>query len=79
VDLLIAVGRHLSGFVAELFAVGPQLAALRTAAQGDQPVLRLREFVSRRAIKKYGPGSLTAAEGRALGRAAGGSGAGHRR
>jgi NADPH-dependent glutamate synthase beta subunit-like oxidoreductase/NAD(P)H-flavin reductase len=54
-DLLIAVARHLAAFVAELFSVGPLLAGLREAATRDQPIFRLRDFISRRAIKKYGP------------------------
>ena len=58
-DLLIAVARHLSQFVSELFGLVPQLTALRETASGDQPIFRLREFIARRAIKKYGPGSLT--------------------
>jgi NADPH-dependent glutamate synthase beta subunit-like oxidoreductase/NAD(P)H-flavin reductase len=65
-DLLIEVARHLSRFVAELFPIEQELAALRAAAIADQPVLRLREFVSRRAIKKYVPQSLTIEEARAL-------------
>jgi NADPH-dependent glutamate synthase beta subunit-like oxidoreductase/NAD(P)H-flavin reductase len=65
-DLLIAVARHLSVFVGELFAVTPLLATLRQDAVDEQPVFRLREFVSRRAIKKYGPQSLTAADAEVL-------------
>jgi NADPH-dependent glutamate synthase beta subunit-like oxidoreductase/NAD(P)H-flavin reductase len=65
-DLLIAVARHLSRFVAELFPITQELEALRAAALSDHPVLGLREFVSRRAIKKYVAGSLTAKEATAL-------------
>ena len=65
-DLLIAVARHLSRFVAELFPITPELEALRAATLSDHPVLGLREFVSRRAIKKYVAGSLTAEEATAL-------------
>jgi NADPH-dependent glutamate synthase beta subunit-like oxidoreductase/NAD(P)H-flavin reductase len=61
-DLLIAVARHLSVFLAELFALAPARAVLRDAASREQPIFRLRDFISRRAIKKYGPGTVDAGE-----------------
>ncbi len=65
-DLLIAVARHLADFVAELFAIEPLLGSMRGAATRDQPVFRLRDFVSRRAIKKYGSTAASAGEALAL-------------
>jgi len=54
-DLLIAVARHLSVFVARLFGVEPSRAALLQAAERDHAVFRFKEFVARRASKKYPP------------------------
>ncbi len=57
-DLLIAVARHLARFVAELFRVQTQRQALLDHGAREQAVFRMKEFVARRAIKKYGPDTL---------------------
>ncbi|HET8773871.1 MAG TPA: FAD-dependent oxidoreductase [Thermoanaerobaculia bacterium] len=50
--LLIAVGRHLSTFVTQLFHVEPNASALRTRAERDAEVARFKkEFVAKRVAK----------------------------
>jgi NADPH-dependent glutamate synthase beta subunit-like oxidoreductase/NAD(P)H-flavin reductase len=52
-ELLLRVGAHLSRFVARLFGVEDDFAALREAAGRDAPIFRVkREFVQRRVFKK---------------------------
>jgi NADPH-dependent glutamate synthase beta subunit-like oxidoreductase/NAD(P)H-flavin reductase len=70
-ELLIAVARHLSRFVAALFGnLGPRQRLL-DAASGEAAVFRMKEFISRRAIKKHAAGTIPAAEAPALREAVG--------
>src|SRR5205814_650458 len=65
-ELLIAVARHLSRFVAELFGnQGPRQRLLEVAAR-EAAVFRMKEFIARRAIKKHAAGSVPTAEAPAL-------------
>ncbi|HVR61608.1 MAG TPA: FAD-dependent oxidoreductase [Polyangia bacterium] len=52
-ELLIAVARGLSAFVARLFSAEPSRAALLDQAAREAAVFRWKEFVLRRAAKKY--------------------------
>ena len=65
-DLLIAVARHLSRFIATLFGVLEGRQALLDLAAREAVVLRLKDFVARRAIKKHAPAELSADQGPAL-------------
>jgi NADPH-dependent glutamate synthase beta subunit-like oxidoreductase/NAD(P)H-flavin reductase len=65
-DLLIAVGRHLSRFVAQLFRVETGREGWMDRATREQVVFQLKEFIGRRASKKYGPGAVPAPEAPAL-------------
>jgi NADPH-dependent glutamate synthase beta subunit-like oxidoreductase/NAD(P)H-flavin reductase len=65
-ELLIAVARHLSAFVAALFKVEEGRRRLLYRGASEQLVFRLKEFIARRAIKKYGPGAIPADEAPAL-------------
>jgi NADPH-dependent glutamate synthase beta subunit-like oxidoreductase/NAD(P)H-flavin reductase len=60
-ELLIAAARPLSRFVARLFRVEPQRQALLDFAAREQSIFRLKEFVARRAGKRYPSGSVAAA------------------
>jgi NADPH-dependent glutamate synthase beta subunit-like oxidoreductase/NAD(P)H-flavin reductase len=65
-ELLIAVARHLSPFLARLFGnEGPRQALLDVAAR-EQAIFAMKEFISRRAIKKHAPGTIPTAEAPAL-------------
>jgi NADPH-dependent glutamate synthase beta subunit-like oxidoreductase/NAD(P)H-flavin reductase len=61
-ELLIAVARPLSRFVAQLFRVEPARQVLLDRAAGDQVIFRFKEFVVRRASKKYPLASQPATE-----------------
>jgi NADPH-dependent glutamate synthase beta subunit-like oxidoreductase/NAD(P)H-flavin reductase len=61
-ELLIAVARPLSRFVAQLFQVEPSRDALLADAAREQVIFRFKEFVARRASKKYPSGSLPGAD-----------------
>ena len=65
-ELLIAVARHLSRFVAELFGnLGPRQHLLDVAAR-EAAIFRMKEFISRRAIKKHAAGTIPTDEAPAL-------------
>src|SRR6185436_3202892 len=65
-ELLIAVARHLSRFVAELFGnLGPRQRLLDVAAR-EAAVFRMKEFIRRRTIKKHGAGTIATTEAPAL-------------
>jgi NADPH-dependent glutamate synthase beta subunit-like oxidoreductase/NAD(P)H-flavin reductase len=52
-ELLLQVGAHVSRFLARLFGVEADFAALREAAGRDAPIFRVkREFVQRRVFRK---------------------------
>jgi NADPH-dependent glutamate synthase beta subunit-like oxidoreductase/NAD(P)H-flavin reductase len=57
-ELLIAVARFLGPFVAELFGVGAAHQALHAAASREQVIFRFKEFVLRRACKRFTPAAL---------------------
>ena len=61
-ELLIAVARPLSQFVARLFGVEGGRQALIDLAAREQVVFRLKEFIARRAAKKYPAGVIHADE-----------------
>ncbi len=61
-ELLIAVARPLSEFVARLFGVESGRQALIDFAAREQAVFRLKEFIARRAAKKYPAGVIHADE-----------------
>jgi NADPH-dependent glutamate synthase beta subunit-like oxidoreductase/NAD(P)H-flavin reductase len=61
-DLLLAVARELSRFVARLFGIEAERDRLLDAAAREHAVFQLKEFVARRATKKYGPGALSPAD-----------------
>ena len=61
-ELLIAAARPLSRFVARLFRVEGGRQALLDLAEREQAVFRLKEFVARRAGKKYPAGSVAGPE-----------------
>jgi NADPH-dependent glutamate synthase beta subunit-like oxidoreductase/NAD(P)H-flavin reductase len=65
-ELLIAVARPLSEFVARLFGVESGRQALLDFAAREQAVFRLKEFIARRAAKKYAAGVIHADEAPAL-------------
>ncbi len=65
-ELLIAVARPLSDFVARLFRVEAGRQALIDFATREQVIFRLKEFVARRAGKKYAAGSVPAGEAQDL-------------
>jgi NADPH-dependent glutamate synthase beta subunit-like oxidoreductase/NAD(P)H-flavin reductase len=65
-ELLIAAARPLSRFVAGLFRVERELQTLLDFAAREQAVFRLKEFVARRAGKKYPTGTVPADEAPAL-------------
>ncbi|HYC87614.1 MAG TPA: FAD-dependent oxidoreductase [Thermoanaerobaculia bacterium] len=61
--LLIAVGRHLSAFVARMFNLESQLAAQQQRARRDAEVARFKkEFVAKRVAKVTAPADAPAAE-----------------
>ena len=59
-ELLIAVARPLSEFVARLFRVERGRQVLLDFAAREQAVFRLKEFIARRAAKKYPAGVVLA-------------------
>jgi NADPH-dependent glutamate synthase beta subunit-like oxidoreductase/NAD(P)H-flavin reductase len=61
-DLLIAVARHLSRFVAALFRVEEGRAQLLARGEDERRIFQLKEFVARRAIKKHAPGAIAPEE-----------------
>jgi NAD(P)H-flavin reductase/NADPH-dependent glutamate synthase beta subunit-like oxidoreductase len=65
-ELLIAAARPLSRFVARLFRVESGRQALIDLAEREQVVFRLKEFIARRASKKYPAGSVAGLEAPAL-------------
>ena len=65
-ELLIAAARPLSAFVARLFRVESGRQALIDFATREQAVFRLKEFVARRAGKKYPAGSIAGADAESL-------------
>ena len=65
-ELLIAAARPLSAFVARLFRVETGRQALIDFAAREQAVFRLKEFVARRAGKKYPAGSQAGADATSL-------------
>ncbi len=65
-DLLIAVARHLSLFLAQLFRLGEARQTLLDVAAREQVVFRMKEFIARRAIKKHPPGTIPADDAPAL-------------
>ncbi len=62
-DLVVALGPHLDSFVADLFAIQPQVAALAWETQALDPIHACKRlFVQRQAVKKYpDPASFDAA------------------
>jgi hypothetical protein len=61
-ELLIAVSRHLSRFVAVLFGNQAPRQRLLDVAGREAAVFRMKEFVARRAIKKHAAGTIDGAE-----------------
>jgi NADPH-dependent glutamate synthase beta subunit-like oxidoreductase/NAD(P)H-flavin reductase len=70
-ELLIAVARHLSRFVAALFGDQGPRQRLVDVASREAAIFRLKEFIARRAIKKHAAGSIPAGEAPALREAVG--------
>jgi NADPH-dependent glutamate synthase beta subunit-like oxidoreductase/NAD(P)H-flavin reductase len=61
-ELLIAVARHLSPFVAALFGNQQPRQKLIDLAAREQAIFRMKEFNARRALKKHPTGSIPPAE-----------------
>ncbi|HKB08145.1 MAG TPA: FAD-dependent oxidoreductase [Candidatus Polarisedimenticolia bacterium] len=56
-NLIIAVARHLSRFVGQLFDIEPLLALAEEATRAQDPIFVFkRDFLQRRALKKYRTG-----------------------
>jgi NADPH-dependent glutamate synthase beta subunit-like oxidoreductase/NAD(P)H-flavin reductase len=53
-ELIIEIGPHLEAFIANLFGIGAELAALKNAHEELAPIYTVkRNFVQRRAVKKH--------------------------
>ncbi|HKN47946.1 MAG TPA: pyridine nucleotide-disulfide oxidoreductase, partial [Candidatus Polarisedimenticolia bacterium] len=56
-NLLIGVGRHVGRFIGMLFRIETELAHAAEAVRAQDPIFVFkRDFLQRRAFKKYGPG-----------------------
>ena len=56
-NLLIGVGRHVGRFIGVLFRIETELAHAAEAVRAQDPIFVFkRDFLQRRAFKKYGPG-----------------------
>jgi NADPH-dependent glutamate synthase beta subunit-like oxidoreductase/NAD(P)H-flavin reductase len=66
-DLLVALAPQLEDFVAELFSITPQMAALTARQQALAPLYSVKRlFVQRRAAKKHSPDEAGVFEGERL-------------
>jgi hypothetical protein len=61
--LLIEVASHVGSFLARIFGVQHEHAAMKLRASRDAVIVGVkRDFLVRRALKKYGPSSLRPAD-----------------
>src|SRR5438445_765221 len=66
-NLLIGVGRHVGRFIGVLFRIETELAHAAEAVRAQDPIFVFkRDFLQRRAFKKYGPGRRPAEDFPAL-------------
>jgi NADPH-dependent glutamate synthase beta subunit-like oxidoreductase/NAD(P)H-flavin reductase len=66
-ELIVALTPALEDFVAELFDIAPELAALKSRHDALAPLYTVKRlFVQRRATKRYGPEQAVAFDGEAL-------------
>jgi NADPH-dependent glutamate synthase beta subunit-like oxidoreductase/NAD(P)H-flavin reductase len=67
-DLIVELAPVLDDFIAELFGIAGDVAALRARHDALAPLYTVKRlFVQRRAAKKYGPDQAAAFDGQALG------------
>ena len=68
-DFLLALAPHLESFLARLFGIEPEVAALRARHVAFDPLWEVkRNFVQRRALKGAKPDAAAATDGASLGR-----------
>jgi hypothetical protein len=66
-DLIVELAPMLDDFIAELFGIAGEVAALRARHDALAPFYSVKRlFVQRRAAKKYGPDQAVAFDGQAL-------------